>query len=103
MIGLVLATAFTLAFDAPGAGLGRGRCLLRRRAQAAGGPAPTPVPAAAGDGHDQRLRRVGREVSRTVTGYLTGKLVISVICGTLTFVVLALTGVPFAAVIALTG
>ncbi|RAO16518.1 AI-2E family transporter [Micromonospora noduli] len=57
--------------------------------------------AAAGDGQGERLRRVGREVSRTVTGYLTGNLLISVICGALTFVVLTLTGVPFAAVIAL--
>ena len=56
---------------------------------------------AAGDGQGERLRRVGREVSRTVTGYLTGNLLISVICGALTFVVLTLTGVPFAAVIAL--
>ncbi|WP_030332564.1 AI-2E family transporter [Micromonospora parva] len=57
--------------------------------------------AAAGDGQGERLRRVGREVSRTVTGYLTGNLLISVICGALTYAVLALTGVPFAAVIAL--
>ncbi|MGQ5265036.1 AI-2E family transporter [Micromonospora sp. ZYX-F-536] len=56
---------------------------------------------AAGDGQAERLRRVGREVSRSVTGYLTGNLLISVICGALTFVVLTLTGVPFAAVIAL--
>ncbi|WP_435208748.1 AI-2E family transporter [Micromonospora sp. bgisy143] len=55
----------------------------------------------AGDGPGERLRRVGREVSRTVTGYLTGNLVISVICGALTFLVLTVTGVPFAAVIAL--
>ncbi|MDG4758284.1 AI-2E family transporter [Micromonospora sp. WMMD710] len=57
--------------------------------------------AAAGDGHGERLRRVGREVSRAVTGYLTGNLLISVICGGLTFLVLTVTGVPFAAVIAL--
>ncbi|MDG4838971.1 AI-2E family transporter [Micromonospora sp. WMMD967] len=57
--------------------------------------------AAAGDGQGERLRRVGWEVSRTVTGYLTGNLLISVICGLLTYLVLALTGVPFAAVIAL--
>lgn len=57
--------------------------------------------AAAGDGQGERLRRVGREVSRTVTGYLTGNLLISVICGLLTYLVLVLTGVPFAAVIAL--
>ncbi|WP_406080598.1 AI-2E family transporter [Micromonospora sp. NBC_00858] len=56
---------------------------------------------AAGDGQAERLRRVGREVSRSVTGYLTGNLLISVICGLLTFVVLTLTGVPFAAVIGL--
>ncbi|MFC0004105.1 AI-2E family transporter [Micromonospora siamensis] len=54
-----------------------------------------------GDGAADRLRRIGRECSRTVTGYLTGNLLISVICGGLTFVVLALTGVPFAGVIAL--
>lgn len=59
------------------------------------------VLAAAGDGEGERLRRVGRAVSRTVTGYLTGNLLISVICGGLTYLVLALTGVPFAAVIAL--
>ncbi|MFF5055931.1 AI-2E family transporter [Micromonospora sp. NPDC000663] len=59
------------------------------------------VLAAAGDGEGERLRRVGRAVSRTVTGYLTGNLLISVICGGLTYPVLALTGVPFAAVIAL--
>ncbi|MEU7774482.1 AI-2E family transporter [Micromonospora taraxaci] len=59
------------------------------------------VLAAGGDGQGERLRRVGREVSRTVTGYLTGNLLISVICGLLTYLVLALTGVPFAAVIAL--
>ncbi|MEU8217686.1 AI-2E family transporter [Micromonospora taraxaci] len=59
------------------------------------------VLAAAGDGQGERLRRVGREMSRTVTGYLTGNLLISVICGLLTYLVLVLTGVPFAAVIAL--
>ncbi|MFC4147838.1 AI-2E family transporter [Micromonospora mangrovi] len=54
-----------------------------------------------GDGPAQRLRRVGRDTSRTITGYLSGNLLISVICGGLTFLVLFLTGVPFAAVIAL--
>ncbi|MFF0174980.1 AI-2E family transporter [Micromonospora profundi] len=56
---------------------------------------------AAGDGRGERLRRVGRQVSRTITGYLTGNLLISVICGALTFVVLTILGVPFAGVIAL--
>ncbi|MET8373357.1 AI-2E family transporter [Micromonospora profundi] len=59
------------------------------------------VLAAAGDGRGERLRRVGQQVSRTITGYLTGNLLISVICGALTFVVLTVLGVPFAGVIAL--
>ncbi|PTA47279.1 AI-2E family transporter [Micromonospora sp. RP3T] len=54
-----------------------------------------------GDGPAERLRRIGRDSSRIVTGYLSGNLVISLICGGLTFVVLLLLGVPFAAVIAL--
>ncbi|SBT67089.1 Predicted PurR-regulated permease PerM [Micromonospora sediminicola] len=54
-----------------------------------------------GDGAAERLRRIGRDTSRIVTGYLSGNLLISVICGGLTFVVLFLLGVPFAAVIAL--
>ncbi|MEV1333875.1 AI-2E family transporter [Micromonospora costi] len=57
--------------------------------------------AATGPERGERWRRIGHEISRTVTGYLTGNLVISVICGLLTFLVLVLTGVPFAAVIAL--
>ncbi|MGC4896834.1 AI-2E family transporter [Micromonospora sp. DT31] len=55
-----------------------------------------------GEGPAQRLRRIGRDSSRIVTGYLSGNLLISVICGGLTFVVLFVLGVPFAAVIALT-
>ncbi|AYF27953.1 AI-2E family transporter [Micromonospora tulbaghiae] len=55
-----------------------------------------------GDGPAARLRRIGRDSSRIVTGYLSGNLLISVICGGLTFLVLFLLGVPFAAVIALT-
>ncbi|MFI7430004.1 AI-2E family transporter [Micromonospora sp. NPDC049836] len=54
-----------------------------------------------GDGAAERLRRIGRDSSRTITGYLTGNLLISVICGGLTFLVLFVAGVPFAAVIAL--
>jgi predicted PurR-regulated permease PerM len=57
--------------------------------------------ALAGDGRAGRLRRLGRDSSRTITGYLSGNLLISVICGGLTFVVLFLAGVPFAGVIAL--
>ncbi|WP_431976919.1 AI-2E family transporter [Micromonospora haikouensis] len=54
-----------------------------------------------GEGSARRVRRVGQGVSRVVTGYLSGNLLISVICGALTFLVLVLTGVPFAGVIAL--
>jgi predicted PurR-regulated permease PerM len=47
-----------------------------------------------------RVERVGRDCARSVTGYMAGNLVISVICGTLTFTVLAIMGVPYAGVIA---
>ncbi|WP_320066216.1 AI-2E family transporter [Micromonospora sp. RTGN7] len=59
------------------------------------------VTALLGDGPARRARRIGRGISRVITGYLSGNLLISVICGALTFLVLILTGVPFAGVIAL--
>src|SRR5262245_1268566 len=43
-----------------------------------------------------RWRKVGYDVYRTVGGYVTGNLVISLIAGTLTTVVLLALGVPFA-------
>ncbi|WP_244162698.1 AI-2E family transporter [Streptomyces bungoensis] len=48
-----------------------------------------------------RIRRVGAGCARTVNGYLTGNLLISVICGALTYAVLLIAGVPFAALLAL--
>jgi predicted PurR-regulated permease PerM len=57
--------------------------------------------ALAGGTRAERLRRIGRESARTITGYVGGNLLISLICGLLTFAVLLLTGVPYAAVIAL--
>jgi predicted PurR-regulated permease PerM len=51
--------------------------------------------------HRERVRRLGSECARTVTGYLSGNLLISVICGALTFVVLLAFQVPFAGLIAL--
>jgi predicted PurR-regulated permease PerM len=47
---------------------------------------------------DQRTRweRVGHEIYRTVGGYVTGNLLISLIAGGLTSLVLYLTGVPYA-------
>src|SRR5215210_3383032 len=49
----------------------------------------------------ERIRRVTRDCAKTVTGYITGNLLISAICGILTYAVLKFSGVPFAALIAL--
>jgi len=43
-----------------------------------------------------RWQRVGHDIYRTVGGYVTGNLAISFIAGTLTAIVLAIMGVPFA-------
>jgi predicted PurR-regulated permease PerM len=48
-----------------------------------------------------RVRSVGGDCVKSITGYLTGNLLISLICGLLTFVVLMAMGVPFAGLIAL--
>ncbi|WP_284711707.1 AI-2E family transporter [Streptomyces rhizosphaericus] len=48
-----------------------------------------------------RIRRVGAACARTVNGYLTGNLLISLICGLLTYVMLLVSGVPFAGLLAL--
>lgn len=53
------------------------------------------------DRRAERISRVGRDCARTVTGYITGNLLISVICGGLTYLVLLVLGVPFAGLIAL--
>jgi len=44
----------------------------------------------------RRWRSVGHDIYRTVGGYVTGNLLISLIAGTLTAIVLAIMGVPFA-------
>jgi predicted PurR-regulated permease PerM len=49
----------------------------------------------------ERVRRVAGDCARSVTGYITGNLLISVICGLLTYAVLKVLGVPFAALISL--
>jgi predicted PurR-regulated permease PerM len=47
--------------------------------------------------HSQpRWRGVGRDIYRTIGGYVTGNLVISLIAGTLTTLVLLVMGVPYA-------
>jgi predicted PurR-regulated permease PerM len=53
------------------------------------------------DRRTERIRRVGQDCAKTVTGYLTGNLLISIICGSLTYAVLAILGVPYAGLIAL--
>jgi predicted PurR-regulated permease PerM len=51
--------------------------------------------------NQERVRAVSRDCAKSVTGYLSGNLLISVICGLLTYVVLLATGVPYAGLIAL--
>jgi predicted PurR-regulated permease PerM len=48
------------------------------------------------EGSQPRWRQVGRDIYRTVGGYVTGNLLISVIAGGLTTIVLLIMGVPFA-------
>lgn len=45
---------------------------------------------------ERRWRAVGRDVYRTVGGYVTGNLLISLIAGTATTIVLLIAGVPYA-------
>ncbi|GIF02710.1 AI-2E family transporter [Actinoplanes siamensis] len=47
------------------------------------------------------IRAVGHDCAKTITGYLTGNLLISAVCGTLTFLTLLALGVPYAGLIAL--
>jgi predicted PurR-regulated permease PerM len=51
--------------------------------------------------HHARVRAVGADCAKSITGYLSGNLLISIICGVLTFIVLMVMGVPFAGLIAL--
>jgi predicted PurR-regulated permease PerM len=48
-----------------------------------------------------RVRSVAADCAKSITGYLSGNLLISVICGVLTYVVLLVAGVPYAGLIAL--
>jgi predicted PurR-regulated permease PerM len=49
----------------------------------------------------ERISRVGHDCAKTITGYLSGNLLISLICGTLTFLTLLVMHVPYAGLIAL--
>jgi predicted PurR-regulated permease PerM len=53
------------------------------------------------EGRRDRVRRVSADCAKSITGYLSGNLLISVICGVLTYVALKVMGVPFAGLIAL--
>jgi predicted PurR-regulated permease PerM len=48
-----------------------------------------------------RVRRVGSDCARSITGYISGNLLISIICGALTYAALKIAGVPFAGLISL--
>ncbi|MDX6302696.1 MAG: hypothetical protein QOF53_3910 [Nocardioidaceae bacterium] len=48
-----------------------------------------------------RVRAVSADCARSITGYLSGNLLISVICGVLTYIALLAMGVPFAGLISL--
>ena len=48
-----------------------------------------------------RVRRVGADCARSITGYISGNLLISIICGILTYAALKIAGVPFAGLISL--
>ncbi len=49
----------------------------------------------------ERVLRVGAECARSVTGYVNGNLLISLILGTGTYVILLVLGVPYAGLLAL--
>ena len=49
----------------------------------------------------ERWRRIGRDIYRTVGGYVTGNLLISLIAGTLSTIVLLIMGVPYAVALGL--
>ncbi len=53
------------------------------------------------DQRAEHIRRVSQDCAKTVTGYITGNLLISIICGGLTYAVLAVLGVPYAGLVAL--
>lgn len=53
------------------------------------------------ESHQPLVRRLLKRSAGAVTGYVSGNLVISVICGVATFVVLVVLGMPYAAALAL--
>ncbi|HSO53687.1 MAG TPA: AI-2E family transporter, partial [Actinomycetes bacterium] len=57
--------------------------------------------AALPDRRQEHVRRVAADCSKAVVGYMTGNLLISVIAGTLPYIVLWIMGVPYKGVVAL--
>ena len=53
-----------------------------------------------GPSHEERLRRVGNDIYRSVSGYVAGNIAISVIAGLVAYTTLSLLGVGFAAPLA---
>jgi predicted PurR-regulated permease PerM len=53
------------------------------------------------EAHRPLVRRLLTQSAGAISGYITGNLAISVICGTITFVVLLVLGMPYAAPLAL--
>jgi predicted PurR-regulated permease PerM len=53
------------------------------------------------EAHRPLIRRILRQAAGAISGYVTGNLAISVICGVTTFVVLLVLGMPYAAPLAL--
>jgi predicted PurR-regulated permease PerM len=53
------------------------------------------------DHQRERVRRVAADCAKSITGYISGNLLISIICGVLTYITLKIMGVPFAGLIAL--
>ena len=51
--------------------------------------------------HQERVRAVGHDIYRTVGGYVTGNIVISLIAGTSATIVLLIMGVPYAVALGL--
>src|SRR5215212_3477448 len=53
------------------------------------------------EAHQPLVRRILSQAAGAISGYITGNLAISVICGVTTFIVLLLLGMPYAAPLAL--
>jgi predicted PurR-regulated permease PerM len=53
------------------------------------------------DRHQRRVAAVARDSARAISGYISGNLIISIVAGVATWIMLAIVGVPYAAVLGL--